>query len=47
MGEKFNQLRAMVYKNYIYKKRHWLTSLITIFMAVPISLLPIKNVFLF
>ena len=47
MGEKLNQLRAMVYKNYVYKKRHWFTSLITIFMAVPISLLPILNVILY
>ena len=38
MGEKFNQLSALVYKSYIYKKWNLTGSLFSVFMGVLIGI---------
>ena len=47
MGKSFNQLRALMYKNYIYKKRNLTVSIFSILLGVIIGILSPEDVNLY
>ena len=44
MGQNFNQMRAFLYKNYVYKTRNLATSFFALFMGVIVGLIAPEDV---